>query len=143
MKERIENTQPTKKVELHPAPIVDALSVPPRFTKISRHLGDSIRGSDSQQHLMKLRSSLAKRKKNTTSAASQPSRPVSEIQPIVHTRLLHFVVKSLERRIPEPRSLVVDRRRLLRQRLNAIQHLEQRRDSLTIAQHLTGEQPAW
>ena len=54
----MKNTQPTKKVELHPAPIVNARPVPPRLAKISRDFSDSIYGSNSQYHLMKLRSSL-------------------------------------------------------------------------------------
>ena len=139
-----EHTQPTKKVELHPAPIVNPRPVPPRLAKISRHLDDSIRGSNSQHHLVQLRSSLANK---TTTSKRQVSIPVPlklrGAKTPSFTRLLHFIVKILERRVPKPRSRVINRRRLPRQRLHAIQHLDQRRDSLIIAQTpLTGKQPA-
>jgi hypothetical protein len=55
--------------------------------------------------------------------------------------LLHFVVKRLERRVPKPRRRIIHRRCLLRQRLDAIQYLNQRRYSLIIAQPLTGKRP--
>jgi hypothetical protein len=58
----LKNAQPTEKVELHPAPIVNACPVPPRLAKISRDFSDSIYGSNSQHHLMELWSSLGKRR---------------------------------------------------------------------------------
>ena len=52
------HAQPAKKVELHPAAVIDPRPIPPRLTEVAGHLGDSIRRSDEEQ-LVELGSSLA------------------------------------------------------------------------------------
>jgi hypothetical protein len=132
----IEHAQPTEKIELHPAPIINARPVPPRLTKIPRHLNDCFRRSNSQHLPMKMRCILMtkkKRKKNPPAQSHQQSDPLKKK---IHrsTHLLHFIIKCPKRRVPKPRSRIVHRGRLLRQRLHAIQHLDQCYDSLIIPQ---------